>query len=148
MEEKPYPFHLQNINARYEFKSISQEKTVNKVVIFTQTQLKDIYNLALLDILENGIESDMVVTNNNDLITVLATVIKIIDDFLNKFPDKIVSFKGSDERRTRLYRIIISKEIDKIKEEFLVLGLLENGEYELFQISRLYTAFLVIKKQN
>lgn len=129
MEENPYPFYLKNLDARYEFDSINDEKVVNKAVTFTQTPVKDIYNLALLDILADGKESDMVVSDNQDLPTVLATVIKIIEKFLNKFPEKIVTFKGSDDRRTRLYRIVISKEIDKIKERFMVLGLLENGEY-------------------
>lgn len=129
MEENPYPFYLKNLDARYEFDSINDEKVVNKAVTFTQTPVKDIYNLALLDILADGKESDIVVSDNQDLPTVLATVIKIIEKFLNKFPEKIVTFKGSDDRRTRLYRIVISKEIDKIKERFMVLGLLENGEY-------------------
>ncbi len=75
-------------------------------------------------------------------------MIKIIEDFLSKFPEKIVAFKGSDDRRTRLYRIVISKEIDKLKERFIILGLLENGEYELFQINQNYKTFLIIKKRN
>ena len=148
MEENPYPFYLKNLEARYEFDSVSNEKIVRKAVTFTQTPIEDIYNLALLDILADGKESDMAVSNNQDLSTVLATVIKIIEEFLNKFPEKIVTFKGSDDRRTRLYRIVISKEIYKIQEKFMVLGLLENGEYELFQVNQSYRAFLIIKKRN
>lgn len=148
MEENPYPFYLKNLDLRYEFDSINNEKVIQKAVTFTQTPVEDIYNLALFDILADGKESDMVVSDNQDLPTVLATVIKIIEEFLNKFPEKIVTFKGSDDRRTRLYRIVISKEIDKIKERFMVLGLLENGEYELFQINQNYKAFLIIKKRN
>ena len=148
MEENPYPFYLKNLDARYEFSSISNEKIVHKAVTFTQIPVNDFYNLALLDILADGKESDMAVSDNQDLPTILATVIKIVEDFLNKFPEKIVTFKGSDNRRTRLYRIVISKEIDKIQEKFIVLGLLENGEYELFETNQNYRAFLIIKKRN
>jgi hypothetical protein len=148
MEENPYPFHLKNLDARYEFDSVSNEKIVHKAVTFTQIPVSGFYNLALLDILADGKESDMAVSDNQDLPTILATVIKIVEEFLNKFPEKIVTFKGSDNRRTRLYRIVISKEIDKIQEKFIVLGLLEDGEYELFKINQNYRAFLIIKKHN
>ena len=84
MNEKPYPFSLTRTEFRYEFVSVSQNKAVQKVVLFTQTDSPLIFNLALLDLLENGKMSDVSVTNNDDLRTVLATVIKIIGDFLNK----------------------------------------------------------------
>ncbi len=66
------------------------------------------YNLALLDVLEGGHYSDLSETNNIDFQLVMATVIDILKDFLHEFPDKIVTFKGSDERRQRLCRIIIA----------------------------------------
>lgn len=59
-------------------------------MLFTQTDSPQIFNLALLDVLDNGKMSDISVTNNNDLRTVLATVIKIIEDFMNKNQDRFV----------------------------------------------------------
>ena len=90
MNEKSYPFKISTANIRYSFESVSEEKVIEKAVIFVETDYPNIYNLALVDVLEDRTESDITVSNNNDLETVMATVIKIIDDFLNKFPDKSV----------------------------------------------------------
>lgn len=143
MEEKSYIFQKRN-DKRYEFYSKSQEREVKKVVVFSERGNGGVYNLALLDVLENGQYSDLSETNNNDFRMVMATVIDILKDFLNEFPDKIVTFKGSDERRQRLYRIIIARELTTINESFNVFGLInknieefeQNIEYELFIIKK------------
>ena len=132
MNEKSYPFKISTANIRYSFESVSEEKVIEKAVIFVETDYPNIYNLALVDVLEDRTESDITVSNNNDLETVMATVIKIIDDFLNKFPDKSVIFRGSDLRRTRLYRIIISREYESISEYFKILGL-KDGSFHQFE---------------
>ncbi len=95
--------------------------------------------------MNDGEESDISVSNNKDMTTVLATVIKIIDDFLNKFNNKSVIFKGSDLRRTRLYRIIISREYDTIATHFRILGV-KNGTIQPFISDVDFDAFLVFKK--
>ena len=101
MNELPYEFSLVKKEFRYEFLSVSPLKEVQKVVLLTQTQYSSIYNLALLDTLENGMLSDMSVTDNDDLKTVLATVIKIINSFLNENPN---SFD--------IFRVAMRKDID------------------------------------
>ncbi|GAB2569382.1 hypothetical protein GCM10027190_19240 [Spirosoma areae] len=97
----------------------------------------------MLDLLDDGSESDLSITNNDDLRTVMATVMPIVDNFLTKFPDKIVTFSGSDERRTRLYRIVISRGLDKIQKRFLVSGQLDNGQAERFQPNENYRRFFI-----
>jgi hypothetical protein len=132
MEEKSYIFQKRN-DKRYEFYSKSEEKEVKKLVIFSERSNGGTYNLALLDVLENGQYSDLSETNNNDFQTVMATVIDILKDFLNEFPDKIVTFKGSDERRQRLYRIIIARELKSINEHFNIFGLINENVEEFEQ---------------
>lgn len=121
MNENTYPFTLSRTEYRYEFVSISDKKEVRKIVLLSQTGDIGTYNLALLDLLENSELSDISETNNDDMITVFATVIKIISDFFNKVPNSNVVFKGSDKRRQRLYRIIIGKEISEISKKLMYL---------------------------
>jgi hypothetical protein len=143
MEEKPYTFQKRN-DKRYEFYSKSEEKEVKKLVIFSERSNGGTYNLALLDVLEDGQYSDLSETNNNDFQTVMATVIDILKDFLNEFPDKIVTFKGSDERRQRLYRIIIARELTSISKTFNIFGLI-NGNIEEFKQNIKYELFIIKK---
>ena len=107
MEEKSYPFSVITNEYKYEFLSISETKQVKKVVLFTKVSQESVYNLALLDELENGELSDNTETNNNDLQTVLSTIIHIIEDFLIKNKESIIVFRSDDKRRQRLYRIVV-----------------------------------------
>ncbi len=145
MNEKPYPFSLTRTEFRYEFVSVSQNKAVQKVVLFTQTDSPLIFNLALLDLLENGKMSDVSVTNNDDLRTVLATVIKIIGDFLNKNQYRFVVFRGSDDRRQRLYRIVIGRELELLQESFQIWGVVDN-ELTIFELNKEMDFYLIGKK--
>jgi uncharacterized protein YihD (DUF1040 family) len=126
LEEKPYSFSLIRKDFRYEFFSVSEKKKVKKVVIFSLTDNENIYNLALLDSLQNGDLCDITETKNEDFKTVLSTTIKIIEHFLNTNPKYFVLFKGSEEKRHRLYRIVISRQIIEIKEKFNVFGVINN----------------------
>lgn len=144
MEEQPYKFSKRE-DKRYEFYSESENRKVKKLVIFSGRDDNQVYNLALLDVLEDGQYSDIVVTNNNDFQTVMATVIDILKDFLNEFPQKIVTFRGSDERRQRLYRIIITRELNIIKQNFSVFGL-KNENVEIFEPNKEYELFIITKR--
>lgn len=144
MDEKNYPFQYDRNEFRYEFLSISDEKQVKKVVLFTETRFKTVYNLALLDELENGDLRDDTETKNKDLITVMATVFKIVDDFLTKNPTFFVLFLGSDEKRHRLYRMILNKELPKISKKFKVLGGFEN-DFSIFEPNMDYEYYLIKK---
>lgn len=145
MTEKPYPFYQTRTEYRYEFTSVSSLKEIPKVVLITQTETPKVFNVALLDILEDGNMSDVSVGNNDDLKTILATVIKIIEDFLNKNEGCFVVFRGSDERRQRLYRVVVSREFKEITNKFQVWGGTEN-EIVLFVPNTDYEYFLIEKR--
>lgn len=147
MNEPHYPFEASSNQFRYEFESVSEEKTVRKVVVFQETGLLNLYNLALLDILENGEESDMTISNNRDLEMVMATVLQIIATFLDKNPACSVHFKGNEERKTRLYRIVIGREISQLRQRFDVFGVTPQRS-ELFRSNTSYDAFVVSLKQD
>lgn len=143
MEQNPYQFARTRTEFRYEFMSKSAEKEVKKIVLFTESTSSNVFNLALLDDLGNGNYSDITESNNNDLVTIMATVIKIIEDFLNSKPDSFVIFRGSDARRQRLYRIIISRELAKIQEKFEVRGIIDNEILANFEPNKPFDYFVI-----
>ena len=147
MDETPYSFFAEPIEIRYDFDSVSDAKIVKKVVRLTETSLPNVFNLALLDLLDDGSESDLSVTDNDDLRTVLATVMRIIDNFLTKFPEKAVTIRGSDARRTRLYRIVIGRELGAIQQRFMVFGEFQDGQLEPFEPNADYVRFMISLKR-
>ena len=146
MEEVPYNYEQSITEIRYDFVSKSQDKNVAKRVSFTTSDYQNIYNLALLDVLESGEVSDISESRNRDMKTILATVIRITEEFLNKNQQSIVIFKGSDERRQRLYRLVISRDITEIQKKFTVFGSLLNQKPEKFEPNRPYVYFIITKK--
>jgi hypothetical protein len=110
MNIAPYPF-VRIIGNRYEFTSTGK-RHVRKVVIFDVVSDPDLYNLAFGDLLPGlpeGEIDDFSNTDNGDMVRVLATVIRILIDFLHRNPQATVFFTGSTEARTNLYRRIISR---------------------------------------
>ena len=146
MNENAYPFTLSRTEFRYEFVSISAKKEVRKIVLLTETAVSKIYNLALLDLLENGELSDISETNNDDFKIVISTVIQIINNFLDQNHHCFVIFSGSDSRRHRLYRIIISRELTEISRKFVVLGVNNDTPYP-FEIDTAYEFYENSKKK-
>ncbi|MCY7357534.1 MAG: hypothetical protein LH609_08685 [Rudanella sp.] len=145
MDEPTYPFTLPRTEVRYQFQSVSSQKRTQKVVLFTETERPEVYNLALLDVLETGVLSDITVTDNKDMRTVRATTMRITANFLGSNPHKIVTFTGTDDRRTRLYRILLSRELALIQQAFVVLGEV-NHYIEIFQPNRPYSRFYTLKR--
>lgn len=127
----------------FEFESVSNQKTVRKIVVYTPFQDNpDVFNLALADALSDGSYSDKTVTNNEDMEKVMATVIRTMLRFFEKYPTKMVYVEGSTAERTRLYRIIISRELSEIEKIFTIYGLLGSGT-EIFKKNQNYNAFVI-----
>ena len=93
MEEVPYKYEQSITEIRYDFVSKSQDKNVAKRVSFTTSDYQNIYNLALLDVLESGEVSDISESRNRDMKTILATVIRITEEFLNKISKVLLFLK-------------------------------------------------------
>jgi hypothetical protein len=116
------------------------------LVIFTTIEPPDIYNLAFVDIdPQTGEQSDLITTNNGDSQKVLATVAATVLDFTDSYPNALVYATGSTSARTRLYRMGIANNLNKIKEKFEVLGY-TNDQWSEFQKGVDYQAFLVKRK--
>ncbi|WP_409014324.1 DUF6934 family protein [Dyadobacter sp. CY326] len=144
MHIQPYPFAVASSEIRYEFLSISPAKKVSKVVLLSLVNAEDIYNLALLDLLEDDSLCDITETRNGDFRTVMSTVMAIVKHFLEKQPLTLVMFSGTEARRHRLYRILLTNELEKITKTFRIWGR-QNGLLEVFQPNVNYDHYLIEK---
>lgn len=132
----------------FEFDSISSSRVVRKVVVFGRfPDNPDVFNLALGDKLPDGSVDDLARTNNNDMDKVMATVVQSLFLFFDRHPTSIVYFTGSTQARTRLYQIIIAKELAVAQHLFTISGL-RNGTPEPFEPNQPYDAFLLQKNNS
>lgn len=132
----------------FEFVSIGPKGRIPKIVQYTPTNYKDLYNLGFGDKNnETGEIDDTVISNNEDSEKVLGTVVATLYAFIDKHKEAMVYATGSTKSRTRLYRMGITRYLDEIKEDFEIYGELENG-WEEFQKDVDYEAFLIKLKNS
>ena len=130
----------------FEFISEGPKGQIPKLIKFSETNLKGLYNLAFGDRDQHtGEINDIVISNNNDSEKVLATVVATLYAFTDKRKEAFVLATGSTKSRTRLYRMGITKYFDEIKKDFLIYGL-RNEEWENFEKEIEYEAVLAKRK--
>ena len=132
------------------FESKGQTGRIKKMVQFTQTLNEDIYNLAFGNRNKDGSMDDETTSNNKDRNKILATVAAIVYEFTAAHPGKKVFFRGSTPGRNRLYRIAISLNLQTLKKDFHIYGILKgaNGFKTVnFRKNTEYFAFLVKRKR-
>lgn len=127
-------------------KSEGTKGKIPKIIKFSETHLKDFYNLGFGDKnLETGEIDDLSVSNNGDSEKVLATIVSAVYAFTDKYRNAWVYATGSTQVRTRLYRMGISKHLEQAKEDFDIFGLL-NDEWVDFEKGIDFDAFLIKRK--
>ncbi len=132
----------------FEFLSEGPKGKIPKLIKFSETNLKDLYNLAFgdKDLLTGHID-DMAVSNNGDSEMVLATVVASVLAFTDKYPEYMVYATGSTKARTRLYRMGIARYIKEIQKDFEIYGL-QNDIWHPFEKEAHYEAFLAKRKKH
>lgn len=150
MNKPRYLYKSEEFFKIYEFISEGPRGKIKKIVEYSETSTKNVYNLGFGDFDENTESiNDLSVTNNGDSLKVLATVASTIYAFIEKYPDAWIFATGSTAVRTRLYRMGISNNIEEIKADFAVYGLkIDTNIWEEFIIGEDYEAFLITKKAN
>jgi len=128
-----------------DFISIGKKGAIPKRIVFTETELKDVYNLAFGDINENGEIDDCRISDNGDRNKILATVFYVVDAYTKQFPERWVYFEGSTIQRTRLYRIAVGLNLDELSQTFEIYAL-NNGELKPFYKNMEINAFLIKRK--
>jgi hypothetical protein len=131
----------------FEFISEGPKGRIPKLIQFTPTNLKDVYNLAFGDKdSDTGNIDDKIISNNGDSEKILATVVAAVYAFTDKYPDSWIYATGSTKSRTRLYRMGITKYISEANIDFEIYGEIKDG-WELFKKDKHYTSFLVKRKK-
>lgn len=130
----------------FKFTSEGPKGSITKLVVYTETNKENVYNLAFGDYdEETGEVDDKSITDNRDSRKVLATVASTLYVFTEKNTDAWVYATGSNNARTRLYQIGITVNLEEISVDFEVFGLKENVWYE-FEKGENYEAFLAKRR--
>lgn len=133
MRQETYAFEKAGPNI-YRFVS-KGKREVNKMVEFTPTAQKMLYNLAFGDTDINGLLNDESISDNGDIIKVLATVIDIGRDFSSTFPGITIMFEGSTLRRTRMYNLMMRMYYHFFSIDFVIHASNKQTGYVLFETS-------------
>ena len=117
---------------------------VVKVVQFSQVW-ENVYNLGLADF-EQGKLQFREASNNHDIVKVLSTVVAIVRQFTDLYPDREVLIKG-EGRRMKLYHLVFQRRWAEIEPDFWVWGLLDD-EWVLYEPGEDYEAVKIKRKQK
>ena len=148
MDEPIYPLKKSNDSIIFHFESIGPKGIFLKEVRFDPVEdFSDYYQLILADIDKENNKSVLSESRNHDMNKIMATVIKCIVIFLENHLSSKIVFSGSTEIRTRLYRIIINKLLDKIRDKFEIEGFSDIHGLEPFNLNHEYSFFVISIKQ-
>jgi hypothetical protein len=133
-------------NTTYLFLSEGSKGLILKVVQFAPTDEPNIVNLSLGDYDTDGIVRDDLISNNGDLKKVIATVVIILERFLEISPNKKVFFSGLTKSRNRLFRLMLSNYKKELNPTFIIQGLIQNGDENIiipFEANHEYIGYLI-----
>ena len=100
----------------FEFISIGQKGKITKLVQYSPTNYKDLYNLGFGDKnIKTGEIDDNIISNNGDSEKVSATVVATLYAFTDKHKKAMVYITGSTKSRTSLYRMGITKYLAEVQ---------------------------------
>ncbi|HEY8898582.1 MAG TPA: hypothetical protein VIM79_27325 [Niastella sp.] len=132
---------------QFDFISEGHKGKIPKRILFTPTRWSNVYNLAFGDTKETGEIDDNKISDNGDRNKILATVVKVVEMYTNKFPDRWVYFTGSTEHRTRLYRMAVTIHLKELSDMFEICSEIKGRVgWVKFQKGLDINAFLVKKK--
>jgi hypothetical protein len=146
MRLEQYQLEVDSTFMAFEFISEGPKGKINKLIMYSETDVKGIYNLSFGDRIGNSNEiDDLIVTDNKDSEKVLATVVASIYTFTNKYPQAWVILTGSTKARTRLYRMGISIYFEELNKDFFINGYTDN-KWVIFDKNINFEAFSVKRK--
>lgn len=131
----------------FEFISKGRYGPILKGVIFGLTEVPEVYNLSFGDLKKDGSIDDHSISDNGDRNKILATVVKIVGLYTDRYPQRWIYFKGSTEVRTRLYRMAIGTNLEELLEKFEIYGELNDTKvFYPFQKNMSVSSFLIKRK--
>lgn len=129
----------------FDFVSIGRKGIISKRIVFTETEWSNVYNLSFGDVDDGGEISDYTISDNGDRNKILATVVKVVRDYTQRYPDRWILFIGSTYGRTRLYRMVISLYFEELSKEFDIYAD-ADGKFIPFIKDLKVSAFLIKRK--
>ena len=144
----------------FEFVSNGVKGEIQKLIQFEKTQFPGdaIYNLAFGDKKYKEVNGclvmyldDTVDSENGDRDTVLATVAASVYEYTSVYADRMIIFTGSDERKTRLYRMAITHNYEELSEDFYIFGVVKEGDAlikKAFDSNTNFFAYLIKRKSD
>lgn len=130
----------------FEFTSVGRNGKIEKIVQYSETNLRGFYNLGFGDKNSGtgGID-DTVISNNGDSQKVLATVAATVYAFTERYRDAWIYATGTTRSRTRLYRMGLTNNLEEISQDFEIYGQ-RNGQWEELEKGVTYDAFLARRR--
>ncbi len=132
----------------FRFESSGPNGNIEITVQFTKIETTNMYNVGFGVLNDDDILNDAIELHNNDRNKILATIASIIYKFTLEYKDASVFFTGSTSSRTRLYRQAISLNLETLKNDFEIFGLIneDNPVLEPYKSNENYFAFIVKRK--
>jgi len=130
----------------YRFDSSGQQGIIKKWIWFQQSEFdENRYNLAFGDLIDGELTDDTI-SNNQDFVKVISTVVYVIYYFFELYPNAIIEIDAVDKRRLRFYRTIFKRRFSEINQTFHLRGI-KDDQIEPYNSSSTYQKFeLELKK--
>lgn len=142
-----YEYYASSDQQYFSFYSDGPNGHIKKVVVYSKMNNDPVvFNLAFGD--EDPVThqiNDDTRTNNDDRDLVLATVAITVNEFSERHGNHYIYAVGRTPARTRLYQMSIARLLDEIKQDFEILGFVEDN-WRDFERNVNYEAFLVKRK--
>jgi hypothetical protein len=144
MSQPTYTVKFDEDNDYYIFESVGKNGSIFKVVAFSKIQY-NVYNFGFGDYdIQTKAINDEVISDNGDMVKVLATVIDIALKFLTENPMIYIFIEGSSKTRIQLYQRILNTYYDDLVNSHEIYGF-KNGDFEEFLKNTFYESFLLRK---
>ncbi|MEA5458239.1 hypothetical protein VB796_04285 [Arcicella sp. LKC2W] len=147
MDEPIYSYKKSYDILTFDFESIGPNGISKKQIVYSSLEeTEDIFSLSLFEVFEDG-HDVYFESKNKDLTKIMATVLRTMLEFFDKYPSCKIGFTGSEPKRTRLYRTVISKiksQVDFLRIEAISL----NGEIVDYEPNENYLAYVISLKNT
>ena len=137
-------------NDSYEFISIGKKELLKRVIFSKMDYPDNTYNLALATVVNKNSLDFEDKSNNGDIVKVFSTIIVCVSIYTDKYPDRIIFFKGNTNQKTKIYNEILKKHFKEFSKIFNIFGMIidddEQSVAEEFKLSKNYSGFFIKKK--
>ncbi|HMH20329.1 MAG TPA: hypothetical protein VK563_01065 [Puia sp.] len=131
----------------FEFVSKGRRGDIRKRIVFAPTSFRGLYSLSFGIITKENKLDYYSVTDNGDRNKILATVFKAVALYTKQYPARWIYFIGSTKERIRLYRRVISINLEELQLHFDIYAELEEEEKIVpFRKNMEINAFLIKRK--